>query len=267
MWETILNWLNSVGEFALHELLPAALILVIGLIIVKIVLTVVTKMLEKSKMEKAAVSLIRSVVRVVLYLLLLLIVASSLGIDVTGVVAMASVLTLAVSLALQNALSNLVGGFTLLANKPFRSDDFVEIAGQTGVVMEIGLTYTKLLTADNKTAYIPNSSVVSAQIVNYTVSGIRRVDITVSASYDCQAADVIAALKEAAQVPTALADHPAYAAVSKYGDNAIEYVLQLWCKADDYWTALHTANANIQTVFAEKKVIMTYPHLNVHVDK
>lgn len=267
MWETIRDWLNSVGDYSLHKVLPAALLLVIGLIIVKIVLTVVTKLLKKSKMEKAAVSLICSVIRVVLYLLLLLIVASSLGIDVTGIVALASVLTLAVSLALQNALSNLVGGFTLLANKPFRSDDFVEIAGQTGTVMEIGLTYTKLLTADGKTAYIPNSSVVSAQIVNFTVSGIRRVDITVSASYACQTEDVLKALQQAAQVPTALADRQPYTAVSRYGDSAIEYILQVWCTADDYWTTLHTVNQRIQSVFAENQVKMTYPHLNIHVEK
>ncbi len=267
MWETFLQWLNSAGTYALNKLLPAAALLLIGIVIIKIILKILTTAMGKTKLEKAAVSLIRSVIRIVLYLLVLLITASALGIDVTGIVALASVLTLAVSLSVQDALTNLIGGFTLLANKPFSSEDFVEIAGQSGVVKEIGLTYTKLLTPDGKTVSLPNSSVVSAQIVNYTISGIRRVDISVSASYDCQVADVLNALKLAAELPTALSDRKPYAAVTKYGDNAIEYILQVWTNSDDYWTTLHAINGKLQSVFAQNHIKMTYPHLNVHLDK
>ena len=267
----MINWfemLMATAATALTaSLIPAVLILVIGIVVIKLVNKIVKTALNKTKLEKAAHSLILSVCNVALYIILGLIVATKLGIDVTSIVALASVLTLAVSLAVQNALANVIGGFTLLYTKPFSTGDFVEIAGQSGSVKEIGLTYTKLLTADGKTAYIPNSSVVSAQIVNFTVSGIRRVDITVSASYACQTEDVLKALQQAAQVPTALADRQPYTAVSRYGDSAIEYILQVWCSADDYWTTLHTVNQRIQSVFAENQVKMTYPHLNIHVEK
>ena len=265
--EFILSILANVLNFLVNRTLPAVIVLVIGILAIVSVNRVVDAALKKSKLEKAAHSLIKSVVKVALFILLGLIVCSKLGLDVTSVVALASVLTLAVSLALQNALSNLIGGFTLLYTKPFHSGDFVEIAGQSGTVQEIGLTYTKLATADNKIVSIPNSAVVATQIVNYTVSGTRRVQVIVSASYDAPVENVLEALREAGNVPTALQDPAPSAALLNYKESTIEYTLFVWCKAEDYWTTLFDANKNVKAVFAEKNITMTYPHLNVHLDK
>ena len=261
-----MNW-KTVTDYLLHTLLPVLLILVIGIVTARIVMKLVSKVLEKSKLEKAAHSLIKATVRVVVYGLLALMAASRLGIDVTGVVALASVLTLAISLSVQNALTNLISGFTLLYTKPFSSGDFVEIAGQTGTVQSIGLTYTKLSTPDNKCAYIPNGSVTSAEILNYTVLGTRRVEIRVSASYDTPVQQVLDALKLAAKVPTALEEPAVITAVDSYGDSAINYLMFVWCKASDFGTTRFGINQNIQEIFAQQGVDMTYPHLNVHLDK
>lgn len=264
LWETIGNWMSTV---LLAKILPAIITAVIGILAIRLLMKFVTQALEKSKLEKAAHSLIESVIQVVLYILLGLIVASGLGIDVTGLVAMASVLTLAVSLALQNALGNVIGGFTLLYTKPFATGDFVEIGGQSGTVQEIGLNYTKLATADNKSIAIPNSIVTAAQIVNYTTLGVRRVDISVTASYGAPVPQVLEALKEAAQVPTALADPAIFVGVGNYGESAISYDLRVWSTAADYWTTLYAVNENIKAVFDARGIEMTYPHLNVHLDK
>ncbi len=264
---TFSNWLDSLGAFALENLLPAVIIAALGILVIQLLRKTVSKILEKSKLEKAAHSLIKSVIAVVCYVLLALMVASRLGIDVTGVVALASVLTLAVSLALQNILANVIGGFTLLYTKPFSSGDFVEIAGQSGTVQEIGLSYTKLTIADNKVVSIPNSAVVAAEIVNYTVAGTRRVDVVISASYDTPVELVLETLKEAGRLPTVLSDIAPFAAVKNYGESSIEYVLQLWCASSDYWTTLFDAQRIIKAVFDAKGIEMTYPHLNVHIQK
>lgn len=264
---TVKNTVLSGLAVLLANLLPTALILVAGMFIIKAVLKVLQGLLDKSKLEKAAHSLILSVARVVMYVLLALIVADKLGVDVSGIIALASVLTLAVSLAVENALANVIGGFTLLYTQPFHSGDFVEIAGQSGTVREIGLTYTKLATADNKEISIPNSAVTSAQIVNFSVTGKRRVDVTVSASYDAPLDSVLEALREAAQLPTVLQEPAPFAAVKGYGDSAIEYVVQVWCGSDDYWTTLFDLNKNIKVCFDGKGIQMTYPHLNVHLDR
>ncbi len=263
----ILGFFNPIWTFILANLLPAAVIGVLGYLAVTLIMQVVNKALGKSKLEKAAHSLIKSVIRVTLIGLLCLIVASRLGIDVTGIIALASVLTLAVSLAVQGALSNLISGFTLLYTKPFASGDFVEIAGQSGTVQEIGLTYTKLATADNKAVSIPNSAVTGAQIVNYTVLGTRRVEVTVSASYATPVEKVLSALREAGKVETTLDTPAPFAAVKSYDDSAISYILHVWCKGEDYWTTLFDVNKNVKAVFDAQGVEMTFPHLNVHLDK
>ena len=114
---------------------------------------------------------------------------------------------------------------------------------------------------------LPNSSVTSAQIVNYTVTGTRRVDIAVSASYDSPVQLVLDTLKEAATVPTVLDSQPVFVALNSYGDSAIGYVVRVWSTTENYWDTYFTITENIKKAFDEKGIEMTYPHLNVHVRK
>lgn len=252
---------------SLRTILEALLTAVIGYVLIRLASKAVAKLLEKSKLEKAAHSLINTLISTVLYVLLGLMVASGLGIDVTGIVALASVLTLAVSLALQNLLANVIGGFTLLYTHPFGSGDYVQIAGQSGTVSEVGIAYTKLITVDNKTISIPNSSVIATDIVNFSACENRRVDLTITASYDAPVDKVEEALREAAQVPGALEDPAPFVSVSEYGDSAISYVVRVWVKSENYWDVHFAVTHKIKEVFDAKGIEMTYPHLNVHLDK
>lgn len=247
--------------------LTCTLLLLAGALLIRIIMSIINRTLRQSKLEKAAHSLIRSLVRTVLYLLLGLIMASSLGIDVTGIIALASVLSLAVSLSVQNLLTNVIGGFTLLYTKPFKSGDYVEIASQSGTVREIGMTYTMLATPDNKIVYIPNNAVVSAEITNYTVTGTRRVEVTTSVSYDSTVEQTIEALLEAAKVPGVLEDPAPYAAVINFGDSTVDYSLRVWTATEDFWSVKFAIHQNIPKVFKVKGVEMSYPHLNIHVEK
>ena len=260
-------WLRNVIPDAFQKIVGVALILTVGLLVIKVAANLVRKALLRSKLEKAAHSMIIGVVRVLLYVLLLINIASALGIDITGVVALASVLTLAVSLALQNMLANVMGGFTILTTHPFHSGDYVDIGGQSGTVEEISMTYTRLATPDNKIVSIPNNTVVGSQITNYSVAGTRRVDVEVSASYDMAAQDVIDALLQAGDVEKVLKDPAPFAAVSNYGESAIGYTLRLWVKSQDYWDVFYQVNQRIQQVFAENHIEMSYPHLNVHLNQ
>lgn len=265
--EWILSLLGKLGNFALAKVLPALVIAVIGILLIRLVMKILKTALEKGKMEKAVGTLLCSVVRIVLYVLLCLIVASSLGIDVTGIVALASVLTLAISLSVQNFLTNVIGGFTLLYTKPFEPGDFVEIAGQSGTVREVGLTYTKLGTGDNKVVSIPNSAVTAAEIVNYTVTGTRRVDVKVTVSYDAPTETVLEALLAAAELPTAFNTPAPFAAVHSYTENAVVYVLQIWCDCDDYWKTLFAANKKVKDNLDAKGIKMTCLNVNLHMEK
>ena len=260
MMEKVMTYLTDTA-------LPALIVLVAGIFAIRIVNKIITTTLNKSKLEKAAHSLILSVANVTLYILLGLIVATKLEIDVTSIVALASVLTLAVSLALQNILANVIGGFTILTTQPFHSGDYVEIAGQGGTVEEINMSYTKLTTPDKKMISIPNSAVVAAQIVNYSACDVRRVEINISASYDAPVQQVIDALVLAGTVDNVLLEPAPFAALMAYNDSAIAYSLRLWVRNADYWDVYFQVNQNIKKIFDEQGIEMTYPHLNVHLDK
>ena len=249
------------------SIFKAVAILVLGILAIRIVMKVIRMTLEKSKLEKAAHSLITSLAKAAMYILLGLVTASTLGIDVTSIVALASVLTLALSLALQNMVSNIIGGFTILYTQPFHSGDYVEIAGQGGTVTEINMTYTMLATPDNKQIAIPNSSVVAAQIVNYSAAETRRVEVAASASYEMPVQQVLDALLKAGAVDRVLADPAPAAVVTAYGESAISYSLRLWVKNEDYWDVYFAVNKRVKEIFEEEGIKMTYPHLNVHLDK
>ena len=249
----------------LNRIFFAVILLCAGILVIRVILTILRRALQKSNLANGAHRLISSLASVALYVLLGLIVASSLGIDVTGIVALASVLTLSVSLALQNMLANVIGGFTLLSTHPFRAGDFVEIAGQSGTVQEINMSYTTLLTPDNKQISIPNSAVVAAQIVNYTSAGTRRVEISVSASYDAPVQRVLDALVQAGTADNVLLSPAPSAVITGYGDSAIGYCLRVWVKAEDYWDVYYALQQRVKEVFDQQEIEMTYPHLNVHM--
>ena len=250
-----------------QDICTALIILVIGVLAIRIVMKILKATLEKSKLEKAAHSLITSLAKAAMYILLGLIVASTLGIDVTSIVALASVLTLALSLALQNMVSNIIGGFTILYTHPFHSGDYVEIAGQGGTVKEINMTYTVLSTPDCKIISIPNSAVVAAQITNYSESETRRVDVAASASYDVPTQKVLDALVLAGTVDNVLLNPAPVAVITAYGDSAIQYSLRVWVKNADYWDVYFQVNQRVKQIFDEQDITMTYPHINVHLDK
>lgn len=265
MLDTLLVSLS--GSLFFKKLMGTVLILVIGVLIIRVIMRLITAALEKSHLEKAAHSLILSLTRAAMYILLFLIAASQMGIDVSSIVALASVLTLALSLALQNMVSNLIGGFVILYTHPFHSGDYVEIAGQGGTVKEISMTYTVLATPDNRIISIPNSAVAAAQVVNYSSADSRRVELTVTASYDAPTQKVLDALVLAGTVDNALLNPAPSAVIISYDDSAIRYSLRIWVKPGDYWDVYFQVNQRIKDVFDQQGIEMTYPHLNVHLDK
>ncbi len=263
----MLDFLEALHESSLiRSAGKAVVILVIGILAVRIVGRILKSALERSRLEKAAHTLITSLVSTVLYVLLGLMAASSLGIDVTSVVALASVLTLALSLALQNMVSNIIGGFTILYTHPFRSGDYVEIAGQSGTVREISMSYTKLTTPDNKAVSIPNSAVVAAQIVNYSAEETRRVEVSISAPYTVPAQQIIDALVLAGTVDQALLEPAPQAVITGYEASAIRYSLRLWVKTENFWDVYFQVNQRVKQIFEEQQLPLPYPHMNVHLN-
>lgn len=250
----------------LSTILRGALTLIIGIIVVKILMKLVDRALSRSRAVAAVRGYIRSTVRILLWSLLTVIVLSSINVPVTSIIAVFSVAGLAVSLALQNTLSNLAGGITLLASKPFTVGDYVEIGSVSGTVSLVGLAYTTLVTVENKEIYIPNSQLSSATIINYTRLGRRRMEITISASYDAPTDAVKAALHEAvSQFPQILPDPAPEIRLSGYGASGIDYLLRAWTTSGDYWDVYYRLLEAIRPAFARHGVEMPYSQLDVHL--
>ena len=234
------------ASLTLQKLVPVILIVVIGLLLVKLLLKLFDRVLERSRLERTMFSFLRAAMRALLYTILVLVAASSLGVDVTSLVAILSVVSLAISLAVQNALSNVVGSVTLLTTHPFHVGDFVEIGSDSGTVEEISVSYTKLATVDGKRIYIPNSDAASARICNYSVEGRRRVDLYIGVSYDAPAEKVREALLAAAQHPKALQDPAPLVVLNNYQDSSIQYLLMLWTASGDYLDVRFAVNEAVK---------------------
>ncbi|MBQ9882078.1 MAG: mechanosensitive ion channel family protein [Synergistes sp.] len=248
------------------SILPALIYLVAGFIIVQIVMKAISGALSKSSVEKTLHRFILRITKFVLYFVLFMTVAAALGIQITSFVALLSVAGLALSLSLQGILANFASGIILLSVKPFRVGDYVVVGGSEGVVNEIDLMYTKIITLDNKVVYVPNSQISSSTIQNYSGEDLRRVDLTFNVAYSCPPADVKAAITEAVtKVPNVLADPEPFVRVSGYKESTVEYTLRVWCKNCNYWDVYFDSIETVPQYFEKYGVRVTYPHLNVHV--
>lgn len=255
------------SNFSLEKVVPSVVVLAVGLVVVKLLLKFFDTAMRHSKLEKTAYALLRSCVKFLLLFVLILILCGMLGVDVTSLVALLSVVSLAVSLSVQNALANVVSGFILLGTSPYKVGDFVQIGQQSGTVQELGMFYTKITTVDNRQVNIPNSNITANDIVNYTVLGQRRVDLSITASYNAEPARVREALLAAANQPTSLFTPEPKAFVNQYGDSAIEYILQVWTTSEHYWETYIAVTEAVYTEFKARDIEMTYPHVNVHFDQ
>lgn len=254
------------GKLTVGRLLSALLLLLVCLAVVRLLLGMTRRLVGRAALDERIKRYILRGVRAFLYLLTALVMAGSLNIDVSSLIALVGVFGLAVSLAVQDVLGNVAGGMVLLFSKPFTLGDYVSTADGEGEVEEITLTHTKLDTPAGQRVMLPNSKLMAGQIVNYTVRGVRRADHAVSASYnDAPEAVRSACLKALSRTPNILPDPAPQVVLTAYSESSIEYRVRFWAKTEDYWDAHFRSLEEIHRAFAEDGVTMTYNHLNVHI--
>ena len=268
MLETIQNILGfGIGGFTLGGILNAVVIFVICYLVMRILNAFIGRLLDNAKhLDKTICGFIKTAAKILLWVLTIIIVCDSLGISTTSLVALLSVVTLALSLSVQNIMSNLFSGITLLITKPFGVGDYVDIAGKAGTVKSVGLFYTVLDTIDNTVVSIPNSDATSASVFNYSREPKRRVDIKVCASYDSATEDVKAAIMDAInQDPKIIHDPEPFIRISGYNASDIEYTVRVWCNGADYWDVNFNLHEKVRETFTEHGVQMAYNQIDVHM--
>lgn len=250
----------------LSDLLPFLLLIILALILIKVIMKFVTRFVRRSKLPKSAHTYICTTIKALLYFMVILMICSHFGINITSLVAAFSIVGVAFSLSLQNSLSNVMSGITMLFTKQFNVDDYIEAGGISGTVMNIGISHCRLKTPDNKEIYVPNSTIISEKIINYSTEPIRRVDIVIGTSY----AESIDKVKEALQsvvdsTSQVLKDQSVFIGITAYKDSYIEYTIRVWVNNADYWDAYFFMLEKVKRVFDENHIEIPFNQLDVHV--
>ena len=224
----ILQMLFNIGS--------AVLVLLIGNWIVKKIALYIGILLKKRKFDQTVVEFIESMLRYVMLTMVIIAALGRLGVETTSVVAIIGAAGLAIGLALQGSLSNLAAGVLIVTFRPFKSGDFVEVGGVSGAVASIQFFSTVLTTPDNKMVVVPNGTVISTPITNYSHHDTRRVDYVVGVSYSSDLQKTKQALMRAVCAdPRVLKDPEPVVGVQALADSSVNFVVRPWVKTDDYW--------------------------------
>lgn len=265
-FDRFLNTVLGTATSNWARILRFLLILVIGYVVVRLVGRIFARAINRSKLKGATGNFLTSLVRIALLAVYVIILLSMLGVDTTSLVAIFSVLTLALSLAVQGVVTNLASGITLVITKPFEEGDYVEIGGVGGTVETITIFSTKLRTGDNKVIVLPNGNVTSENIINYSTKGTRRLDLVVTAAYGTEIAKVKETVLEVVSRHEEIFEDPApVVRLKEQGDSALIFTVRVWLKGDDYWNVNFDLNEELYEAFTEKGIDIPFPQLDVHV--
>ncbi len=262
--------IDDIVEFATttgFKLIAAIIIVIVGMKAIKWLKKWIKTSPKLDKIDSSLRSFAMSFLSVVLYALLFVTVLMILGVPATSFVAVLTTCAAAIGLALQGSLSNFAGGIMILLFKPFKVGDYIEAAGESGVVSEISVVYTELLTPDNKRITIPNGTLTNSVIENYSSEDLRRVDLTFKTSYDCDVEKVKSIIAKVIKNHPKVMENPEpFVRLSEHGDNALTYAARVWCKNADYWDVNFDILESVKKAFDENDITIPYNQLDVHVD-
>ena len=256
----------SLKLFSAQTLLNVAITFGVSLLVIFIVLKIIDHLQKLSSMDATLKSFIRSTVKAGLWIIAIGAILSQLGVDTKNFAAIVSIVGLALSLSLQGTLSNLFSGMTILTTKPFTAGDYVMIGEADGLIKQVELFYTTMVTFDKRTIFIPNSQVTDAKIMNYSRERERRVQIDLGLDYSTPVELAKETLIGVAKVDERiLADPEPVVVILAYEDSAVRYSLRAWVKTEDYWDVFFALNERVNKALREKGISITYNHLNVHI--
>ncbi|MBQ7455691.1 MAG: mechanosensitive ion channel [Clostridia bacterium] len=248
------------------NLLRGVAVLVIGLFLVRWVSKLLARKERFKHIDPTLTNFLGNLLRLLMYGVVVLTAASVMGIPLTSVVTLVASAGVAVSLAMQGALSNLVGGVSLLLLKPIKVDEYIKVGDYDGTVKSIGAFYTVLSTPDNRQITMPNSSLTNTAIVNYTRLGTRRIDVTYSLGYETDMEKAFAALSGLIAARKEILADPAPAVhLNAMGDSALVFVARVWCKTADYWDIYFYLLEEGKRAIDRAGLQIPYPQMDVHI--
>lgn len=252
----------------LVQVVVAIIVLLIGSRIIKFLLKLIRKSLDRSKVEAGVVTFLCSLVKYSLYFVLAMIILAQFGVTTSSVVAVLGSAGLTLGLALQGSLSNFAGGVLILLLKPFVVGDYIidGVTGQEGTVSSITIFYTKLLTIDNRMILIPNGTLSNSSITNVTHMEKRRIDLLIGVSYEANLAKTKQVLLDVVKSEDKiLPGEPVDVYVSELADSSVQMGVRAWVKTEDYWPIRWKMTEDIKNALDANGISIPYPQMDVTV--
>ena len=254
MEQFLKNGIDLISTFG-GKIVLALLALIVGSIVLKGLNKAVGKVIDRAGLDDTVKSVLKKIVKFLLYVVLALIVIGILGIPTSSIIAILASCGLAVGLALQGALSNLAGGLMILIFKPFKIGDFIESTGAQGVVRDISIFYTTIMTLDNKKVFVPNGDLMNANVTNYSAEESRRVDLDFKITNDIDAELVKKVLLGAAEGTEGVFSDPApFARLTAVDDDTYIFTVRAWCETAKYWDVYFDLIENCSKTLAENGI-------------
>lgn len=268
IWNAVVEWFTVNGGW--QFILKIVLTIVVGLLLVKILLTITKKIVDKSKLkgQKLAGKFIYNIAKVALLIIYFIVVLTVIGVDTSSLVAVLAASSLAVSLAMQSIMSNFASGMIIVGSKPFEEGDYISVGDYSGTVTNITLHSTTLLTPDNKKVVIPNSDISGGTVVNYSCMPTRRLDLTFTAAYGTDVEKVKKVLtKVLDEHPKVLHEQGYTVRLNEQNDSAISFVCRSYVNNADYWDVYYDLQEQAIKAFEKAKIEIPFNQLDVNIKK
>ena len=248
------------------KLLTGILVLVLGLSLAHWVMKFLGKNDRFSRLDPTLRGFLHNFLKIIVYIVIILTAANIMGVPMTSFVTLLASASVAITLAMQGALSNFVGGISVMLLKLFRKGDYVKIGENEGTVQNIGIFYTELVTPDNRHVSLPNNSLSNTAVINYTREGTRRLDVNFSVSYTADINAVREALLSAAERTERILQKPEpIAKLVECGDSSLVFMVRVWCNASDYWMVNWSLLENGKRALDNAGIEIPYPQVDIHM--
>ena len=265
----VLDSLVEQGAALGWTLIKALLVFIVGRFLISMINKLVQRVLLKRNIDPSIKTFVGSLIHIILMILLIVSVVGALGVQTASFAALLASAGVAIGMALSGNLSNFAGGLIILIFKPYKVGDFIEAQNLSGTVREIQIFHTVLTTTDNKVIYIPNGSLSSSAVINYSYQQVRRIDWTFGVEYGSDYAKVKGVLEEILAKDERILQEPAapFIAMSQLADSSVNYVVRVWVNSPDYWNVYYDITRIVYERFNAEGIGFPFPQLTIHQAK
>jgi small conductance mechanosensitive channel len=269
--ENSLEWVNNnqglIIEYGLNIVAAIATIL-IGMLFARIISGGIHKIMTKRELDSTIVDFVSHMVKYVIVAFVVIAALSRIGVQTTSFIALIGAAGLAVGLALQGSLSNFASGVLIIVLRPFKAGEYIEAAGIAGNVESVQIFATTLVTVDNKFVVVPNSSILSGNIINYSRKATRRIDLTIGVSYNANLQQTKSVLEKIVSANARVLKNPGVqVAVAELADSSVNFVVRPWVNSADYWDVRFELLEEIKDALDAENIEIPFPQMDVHMDK